>query len=577
MNQDHNHKNSDSLGASLASQAATVIATLVFCFGAFHFYLPQQINQLASSLLPVTETLVANKEDKTKLSQELRDHINKIKESDQNKINQSKSDLAATDLLQDLEQFQEDYSDKASDILSRRFKFPELNSENISEGFTPPEGLEEVVTFWTHIFGVYTKDQVVFYNESYTGIVYSVLDFSELKQSGATGIGGFKSQMIHRERQRIKKMLTKVTKYLEENGRLSDLNAEERRIAKLLEDNKDIVSLKAQDLQSSLKYRNGFAHRIRKALIESGAYLEEMQRIFEERGLPKELTAIPFVESAFNLRAYSGAGAAGIWQFISATGKRYLRIDDFVDERYDPILAAYAAATHLANEYKFLGSWPLTINAYNTGPGRMLQAKKNLGTTDIATIIKKFKGSGYGFDSRNYYPEVLAALHVIQNKEEFFGELKTHPIEKYEYLAMPSPMNVKELSRLAGISRNTIAEMNIGLKPEVLSGIRKLPKGYLIKIPPDAKQDMLVAMQELHRDIKYATHHVVKRGDNLKKIAKLYDISIQELAMANQLLPGQDLKKGTVLRLPGREDFEYSALSEDSEMVVPDKLNVPVF
>ena len=82
--------------------------------------------------------------------------------------------------------------------------------------------------------------------------------------------------------------------------------------------------------------------------------MSEMRRIFKERGVPVQLTMIPFIESAFNLKAYSHAGAAGIWQFIEATGKRYLRIDEFVDERYDPILAAYAAATHLTNEYKFL-------------------------------------------------------------------------------------------------------------------------------------------------------------------------------------------------------------------------------
>lgn len=577
MNSPLPHSDPTELPESSTSQIVAVLATLVFCFGLFHFYLPDWIEQKWSQIQPVKQDQALVASNKTQLSQELRDHVKKFKKSEV-RTEFSKSDFLSEEFTQDMEAFEDDMSETANEILTNRFKLPDLNNENINEGFSPPEGLEDVFTFWTHIFGVYDLDHIVFYNQDYTGIVYSVLDFSELRQGGSSsGLGGFKSQMIAQENRRIQKMLNRVTQTIEEGGKLTLLGKEERRIAEILIKNKEHVSLSFNDLKSSLKYRAGFSHRIKKAIVESGAYLEEMQRIFTERGLPKELTAIPFVESAFNLRAKSHAGAAGIWQFITDTGRRYLRIDEFVDERFDPILAAYAAATHLAHEYKFLGSWPLTINAYNTGPGRMLQAKNQLGTTDIATIIKKFKGSGYGFDSRNYYPEIIAALHVIENREHFFGDLKVHPVEKYEYLAMPSPMNIKDLARLAGLNLNTVSEMNLGLSPEVISGRRKLPKGYLVKIPPEAKQDILVAMQELHREIQYATHHVVKRGDSLKKIAKVYDISIQELAQANRLLPGQKLKNGDVIRLPGRDDFEYSSLSDESQMVVPDKLNVPVF
>lgn len=564
-------------------QFGIVFLTIIFCAFSVHVWLPEHIGPMMGFDKQDQDQKLATADESsdqsTKVSNSLLEHIKNTRKD--KKTSASLSDQVLEDeLIEEFEKFEEDYSNKAEEIIANRFKHPnlaEFDNDQLSQDFTPPEGLKDVFTFWTHMFGLYTRDHIIFYNEDDVGVVYSVLDFSEIKGK-KSDLGGVKAQIIRDERRRIKKMLTHVAAVMaDENFSLKKLPKDEQRIAELLLKNKAHLKIDEKSLQSSLKHRYGFAHRIRKAIMTSGKYMDEMQRIFTERGLPKELTAIPFVESAFDLDAYSHAGAAGIWQFIGATGKRYLRIDDYVDERYDPILAAYAAATHLSNEYKLLKSWPLTINAYNTGPGRMLQAMRQLNTNDITTIIKTFKGSGYGFDSRNYYPEIIAAMHVYNNRHHYFGDIPVNNPEEYEYLAMPSPMNIRELARQAGIPLTIIRKMNLSLKDAVLAGQHKLPKGYLIKIPPQSKQDMLVALQELHRDIQYATHHMVKRGDSLKEIAERYDVTVQELAKTNQLLPGQRLKKGMMIKLPGRENFEYSNLDPDSEMVVPDKLSVPVF
>lgn len=549
------------------------VATVLIVFLFVHFLVPQEVQKKLSLIAPKTE--LKNAGETNAVSEDLLAYVKQKRET----ANSASDQLEEDELFEAFKELQADYTDKADQIIANRFKFPEFeNNPEADESFQVQEGLKEIVTFWTHVFGMFTRDHVVFYNEDNVGIVYSVLDFSETDGISSSSLRALKSQLIREEQNRIKGMLGRVAKVIKEQSdskdpSFADLNPEEQRIARLAWAEKNNVDLSDKALQQSLKFRFGFSHRIRSAFVRAGRYLDEMKRIFRERGLPEELTTIPFVESAFDLNAYSRAGAAGIWQFIAATGQRYLRIDEYVDERYDPILAAYAAATHLSNEYKLLGRWDLTINAYNTGPGRMLQAIKRLNTKDMATIVKTFKGAGYGFDSRNYYPEIVAAYNVISNHEHYFGELSPKPLQKFEYVAMPNDLNIKELSRLAGVSVQTIADYNLGLKPAVVSGHLDLPRGYLLKIPPKVKDDVLLAMQELNKEILFASHHVAGRGDSLKKIARKYDVSIQELATLNGMLPKDDIKTGAVIKLPGRNAVEaIDEFSETNNMVMPDNI-----
>lgn len=112
-------------------------------------------------------------------------------------------------------------------------------------------------------------------------------------------------------------------------------------------------------------------------------------------------------------RARSKAGAVGLWQFIKATGKRYLTITRRRDDRRDPIRATEAAARLLKHNYEALGSWPLAITAYNHGKEGMLAARVAVGSSAIEDIISGYTGPRFGFASRNFYAEFLAALEVV--------------------------------------------------------------------------------------------------------------------------------------------------------------------
>jgi membrane-bound lytic murein transglycosylase D len=170
-----------------------------------------------------------------------------------------------------------------------------------------------------------------------------------------------------------------------------------------------------------------------------------MERIFRAEGLPLELTRLPLVESCFDVEAYSKVGAAGIWQFMPATGRLYaMDVNDSVDERRDPIASTRAAARFLRHNYEALeDSWPLAITAYNHGPAGIRRAISATGTTDIGVIVGRYDGPAFGFASRNFYAEFLAALDVDRHREAWFGKLDVH---------QPEPTRVIPLERSLGIN-----------------------------------------------------------------------------------------------------------------------------
>src|SRR5690606_37387138 len=170
---------------------------------------------------------------------------------------------------------------------------------------------------------------------------------------------------------------------------------EERRVLELFGDKPSDAELKAA--ASRVRFQLGQADRFREGLIRSGEWKPYIISVLEKRGLPRELAALPHVESSFDPTAYSKVGAAGMWQFTRSTGLRYMRIDHIVDERRDPFFSTDAAARLLEDNYAFLGSWPLALTAYNHGAAGMRRAVSQLKTKDIGVIVEKYRSRSFGF------------------------------------------------------------------------------------------------------------------------------------------------------------------------------------
>src|SRR5437667_430375 len=190
------------------------------------------------------------------------------------------------------------------------------------------------------------------------------------------------------------------------------LTAEERAVYDLWADDPAPDHFLAAADDKRLHGQRGLRERFAGGIRASRPYFPEMERIFREEDLPVELVRLPLIESCFDLRAYSKAGAAGVWQFMPKTGRLFMRVDNLVDERRDPISSTRAAARFLARVHDMLDTWPLTITAYNHGPDGVARAVSEVGTNDIATIVRDYHGKAFGFASRNFYVEFLAALEV---------------------------------------------------------------------------------------------------------------------------------------------------------------------
>jgi membrane-bound lytic murein transglycosylase D len=207
----------------------------------------------------------------------------------------------------------------------------------------------------------------------------------------------------------------------------------------------------------------------------------------------------------FNLRARSKVGASGLWQFMPATAKLFIYVNGMVDERNSPFKATRAAAQLLGLNYRELRSWPLAITAYNHGAVGMQRAARQVGSDDIGEIIKRYQSPSFGFASRNFYGEFLAAANTFERLQRS-GKLKTsETIPEIESVVLEKPISVRELLAHTPITRPILAEHNPCLLETSFTKYadKALPSFYEIKVPRGMVQATKAALIEL-RDKRYA-------------------------------------------------------------------------
>ena len=232
-----------------------------------------------------------------------------------------------------------------------------------------------------------------------------------------------------------------------------------------------------------VRFQLGQSDRFRVGLERSGAWRPHIARTLAAAGLPAELIALPHVESSFDPFAGSKVGAAGLWQFMPGTGKLYLRVDAAVDERYDPFRATEGAVQLLANNFRLLGSWPLALTAYNHGAAGMRRARDTMGTDDFAVIARRYRGSAFGFASRNFYPSFLAALTIDQDPGRWFPGVVRAPEAEYTEIELPRVAWMVDLQRTVGLPMTQLRELNPALREAAWRGERPLPAGYRLRLP----------------------------------------------------------------------------------------------
>jgi membrane-bound lytic murein transglycosylase D len=429
---------------------------------------------------------------------------------------------------------------------------PAAHSESSPLPFPP--GLKTQIKFWKDIFATYSTREVVIHDSLHLGRIYDVLDFRPLAESGLSDaeIAAYAQEKVEREKERVRATLLRLHQL---GPHPPGLTEEERKIWALFGNVKTPSKFLAAAAKDRLRAQTGLRDRFAAGVEVSRRYLPEMEAIFRREGLPVELTRLPLVESCFNVRAYSKAGAAGIWQFMPVTGRLYMRIDDAVDERRDPIASTEAAAQHLKTNYEVLGTWPLAITAYNHGRAGMVRAVAQVGTTDLVQIIKRYNGSSFKFASRNFYAEFLAALEVERHFTDYFGELHAHPPLRADMVVVPDYVGLQSLARAAGTASNTLADLNPALSREVVAGKLYVPKGHRLRVPAGAAAAFTTRYASLPANQKYARQralyvtHRVRRGQTLTGIAKRYGTTVAAIQRRNNLRNGH-VRAGQSLLIP---------------------------
>lgn len=361
-------------------------------------------------------------------------------------------------------------------------------------------GLEQPVEFWKKIFTEYSVSQIVFFDLLEMSKIYEVLD---------VGIESRSKEYI---------------------------DAERARIAALHE--VDVERVKAQ---------RGIKEKTAAGLKRANRYLAQMQQIFRERGLPEELTFLPMIESSYNINARSHAGAAGMWQFMPATGRQFLRVNRSIDERRDPLESTRAAATFLKQTYDSLGSWPLAITAYNFGPTAMARAVAAVGSNNLVDIIEQYSHPHWGYPPKNFYAEFLAAVEIGRDIERYFPGLELDPpvaIQEVEMKASASPAAV---IRSTGLKREEFFEWN----PALINFAATIPAGYRVKIPAETRMAAIVEVQQASaRQQGTVVRHRVQRGETVGHIARRYGTSPERILKINGIRRANLLRAGSTVLVP---------------------------
>jgi membrane-bound lytic murein transglycosylase D len=297
-------------------------------------------------------------------------------------------------------------------------------------------------------------------------------------------------------------------------------------------------------------------------LSRSGQYLELMKNILKEKNVPEEIVFLPLIESGFNPYAYSPARAAGYWQFIASTAKKYgLAITWWKDERRDPVKSTVAAANYLNDLYQMFGSWNLAMAAYNAGEGKILKALNRTKTDDYWSLLGT---NQIKRETKDYVPKFIAASLIANNPETYgFDNLEYHQPFNYETVTLTSPVDLDVVADCAGTSVDVIKELNPELRrwctpPDA--------REYSLRIPEGKKDIFFENLSQIPEEKRFTVDiYTAIKGDTLKGISRRSGIPVQAILDLNDLEKIIPLNKGAKIYLPPRGKFVLDR--EDRAMV----------
>jgi membrane-bound lytic murein transglycosylase D len=307
-------------------------------------------------------------------------------------------------------------------------------------------------------------------------------------------------------------------------------------------------------LRNEERYRRFYENSLKRGK----EYIPLFKDLLSSGGLSHLFVYLSMTESGFKRTARSNKQAAGLWQFMAATARRFrLRVDKNRDERYDPVASTRAAMEYIQTLYRMFGKWYLVMMAYNCGEGRLQKAIRRAGTDDFATLMDE-KAAYIPKETRNYLRKILL---LSMMGEKIKSSPKKRDIRIRDVILPDTEVLVniyggttlRELAKLLRMNVGRLARMNpqlsggridaeLGLT-QIFIPRDRLPYYKALYTPP--------TLEEIFRDKGYRKliAHIVRKGDTLKSVARSYHATPLDLIIANQL-EDTKLEPNTILMVP---------------------------
>jgi membrane-bound lytic murein transglycosylase D len=300
---------------------------------------------------------------------------------------------------------------------------------------------------------------------------------------------------------------------------------------------KDRLLLKKLNSLTTTKKKNIFLKNLDQAYL----FVPLLKKKIKAAGIPEEFLYLAMAESNFSPRAYSVKKAAGLWQFMPYTARKFgLRIDDYVDERLDVLKSTDAAIKYLKNLHKRLGKWYLAAMAYNCGEGRVKKAIKRVGSDELQALLrtsKKRRRQYLPSETRNYIRKILSFALIVQETNFFTDNKNAHvlnggmstPIVTRD---VPPNVHLADVAKVLNMKYKDLRNLNRHLRYSITPpDVRR----YQIYIP----YSRLVFFNSNKKRIKPNASgfivHIIKRGNTLYDLAKQYGTTVNMIKLTNNM------------------------------------------
>jgi membrane-bound lytic murein transglycosylase D len=308
-------------------------------------------------------------------------------------------------------------------------------------------------------------------------------------------------------------------------------------------------------VQAHIRYFNTAIHdRFEQWLLRLSRYRPLVDRIFTEFHLPSDLVYLSLVESGFNPYAYSRAKATGPWQFMKGTAKAYgLRVDNYVDERRDPIKSTVAAARYLRDLYDLFGAWPLAMAAYNAGEGKVMRALQKAQVESFSEISKTRL---IRRETKEYVPRFMAATIIARNPDRYgFSQESAEP-HQFDEAIITRPVHFRAIANATSIPYEELRLLNPELRRDATPPgdeiyHLKVPVGMKAKVEQVLDRIPTYKFPPLPAKAQFASAgssrwYKVRMGDTLEKVSKRFRVPLKTLKTKNNL-SGPTIRPGDFL------------------------------